>query len=226
MCSSNISLCKSVINRSLNCKKKKMFSYILDSPDSRKSTGPEQITKSSHNNKNQEQKGLRTFFFHVPPWTLVKGWKGAMWKGWDVQAHGWPAHKVHRVEKEQKGVDSLKEPSVRKTHPEKGVERVYVWLWTCTRVGKVYRGTCGRRIACRVSGVGMTRSFFFFFSPFTLIIDAALRNDGIVSCELGIRTLRNERKSWSSWHARVYINAHMCTDICRCSLVEQSGQKL
>lgn len=141
-----------------------MFSYILDSPDSRKSTGPEQITKFSHNNKNQEQKGSRTFFFHVPPWTLVvakKGWKGAMWKGWDVQTHGWPAHKVQRVEKEQKGVDSLKEPSVRKTHPEKGVERVYVWLWTCTRVGKVYRGTCGRRIACRVSGGGMTRSLFF-----------------------------------------------------------------
>lgn len=33
-----------------------MFSYILDSPDSKKSTGPEQITKSSHNNKNQEKK--------------------------------------------------------------------------------------------------------------------------------------------------------------------------
>lgn len=45
---------------------------------------------------------------------------------------------------------------------------------------------------------GWDDTFFFFFSPFTLIIDAALRNDGIVSCELGIRTLRNERKSWSS----------------------------
>lgn len=40
-----------------------MFYYILDSPDFRKSTGSEQITKSSNNNKNQEQKRFTNLLF-------------------------------------------------------------------------------------------------------------------------------------------------------------------
>ena len=67
------------------------------------------------------------------------------------------------------------------------------------RVGK---GCTKYHRAVRVSpaefpGMGRHVLFFLslFFSPFTLIIDAALRNGDAVSREPGVRTLRNERKS-------------------------------
>ena len=64
---------------------------------------------------------------------------------------------------------------------------------------RVAQSTIARYVYRPQSFRGWDDTFFFFsslfFSPFTLIIDAALRNGDAVSREPGVRTLRNERKS-------------------------------